>query len=96
VYKALDTRLDRTVAVKVLPEQFARREDLRARFEREARVVASLNHPYICVLHDSGSPTTSPRVAATPYGAHFSPSASVAIKSRSMSECPCPNVPAAR
>jgi len=55
VYKARDTRLDRTVAVKVLPEHIAKREDLRARFEREARAVASLKHPNICVLHDMGS-----------------------------------------
>jgi len=51
VYKARDTRLDRTVAVKVLPEHIAQREDVRARFEREARAVASLNHPNICTLH---------------------------------------------
>jgi eukaryotic-like serine/threonine-protein kinase len=43
VYKARDTRLDRTIAVKVLPEHIAQREGLRARFEREARAVASLN-----------------------------------------------------
>lgn len=49
VYKARDTRLDRFVAVKVLPDHIAKREDLRARFEREARTVASLNHPHICV-----------------------------------------------
>ena len=55
VYKARDTRLDRSVAVKVLPEHIAKREDLRARFEREARAVASLNHPNICTLHDIGS-----------------------------------------
>jgi eukaryotic-like serine/threonine-protein kinase len=55
VYKARDTRLDRTVAVKVLPEHIAKREDLRARFEREARAVGSLKHPNICVLHDIGS-----------------------------------------
>jgi eukaryotic-like serine/threonine-protein kinase len=55
VYKARDTRLDRTVAVKVLPEHIARRDDIRQRFEREARAVASLNHPNICVLHDIGS-----------------------------------------
>lgn len=55
VYKARDTRLDRLVAIKVLPEHIAEREDLRARFEREARAVASLNHPHICVLHDIGN-----------------------------------------
>src|ERR1035438_699770 len=54
VYKARDTRLDCTIAIKVLPEYIARREDLRARFEREARAVASLSHPNICVLHDIG------------------------------------------
>ena len=54
VYKARDTRLDRTVAVKVLPDHIAQREDLRARFEREARAVASLNHPHICSLFDIG------------------------------------------
>jgi serine/threonine-protein kinase len=54
VYKARDTRLDRTVAVKVLPDHIAKRDDLRARFEREARAVASLNHPHICTLHDIG------------------------------------------
>ncbi len=54
VYKARDTRLDRSVAVKVLPEHIAKREDLRARFEREARAVASLNHPNICTLFDIG------------------------------------------
>jgi len=55
VYKARDTRLDRSVAVKVLPEHIAKREDLRARFEREARAVASLNHPHICTLFDIGA-----------------------------------------
>src|SRR5688572_22544685 len=55
VYKARDTRLDRTVAIKVLPDHIAQREDLRARFEREARAVASLNHPHICTLHDIGT-----------------------------------------
>jgi serine/threonine protein kinase len=54
VYEARDTRLDRSVAVKVLPSYIAAREDMRARFEREARAVASLNHPNICVLHDVG------------------------------------------
>ena len=54
VYKARDTRLERSVAVKVLPEHIAKREDLRGRFEREARAVASLNHPNICTLFDIG------------------------------------------
>jgi eukaryotic-like serine/threonine-protein kinase len=55
VYKARDTRLDRSVAVKVLPERIDAREDLRTRFEREARAAASLNHPNICTLYDIGS-----------------------------------------
>jgi eukaryotic-like serine/threonine-protein kinase len=54
VYRARDTRLDRTVAVKILPDHLADRSELRERFEREARTVASLNHPYICTLHDIG------------------------------------------
>jgi serine/threonine protein kinase/Tol biopolymer transport system component len=54
VYKARDTRLDRIVAVKVLPAHLADRAELRERFEREARTIASLNHPHICVLHDIG------------------------------------------
>ncbi len=54
VYRAKDTRLDRTVAVKILPSHLAADPDRRARFEREARAVSSLNHPHICVLHDVG------------------------------------------
>ena len=52
VYKAKDTRLDRFVAVKVLPEQLAKNPDLLARFDREAKSVAALNHPNILALHD--------------------------------------------
>src|SRR5215813_4503093 len=55
VYKARDTRLDRLVAIKVLPAHIAKRIDSCARFEREARTVASLNHPHICALYDVGT-----------------------------------------
>jgi len=54
VYKARDTRLGRTVAIKVLPTHLADRADLRERFEREAKTIASLNHPNICTLYDIG------------------------------------------
>ena len=54
VYKASDTRLDRTVAVKVLPEHVASDPDLKQRFEREAKTLSSLNHPNICLLYDVG------------------------------------------
>src|ERR1700730_18398609 len=54
VYRARDTRLDRIVAIKVLPTHLADRSDLRERFEREARTIASLNHPHICTLFDIG------------------------------------------
>jgi serine/threonine protein kinase/Tol biopolymer transport system component len=54
VYRAKDTRLDRTVAIKVLPAQVTDRADLRQRLEREARAVSSLNHPHICALFDIG------------------------------------------
>ena len=54
VYKARDTRLDRTVAIKVLPTHLADRAELRERFEREAKTIASLNHPHICTLYDTG------------------------------------------
>jgi len=54
VYRARDTRLDRSVAVKVLPAELAHRADLRARFEREAKTISSLNHPNICALYDVG------------------------------------------
>jgi eukaryotic-like serine/threonine-protein kinase len=54
VYKARDTRLDRLVAIKVLPAHVSSDPALRERFEREARTVAALNHPHICTLHDVG------------------------------------------
>ena len=54
IYEAHDTRLGRTVAIKVLPEALARDEERRARFEREARTVSQLAHPHVCTLHDVG------------------------------------------
>ena len=54
VYKARDTRLDRTVAIKVLPDHVSCDPDRRARFEREAKSIAGLTHPNICTLHDVG------------------------------------------
>jgi len=55
VYKARDTRLDRTVAIKVLPAHASALSDLKQRFEREAQTIGSLKHPNICMLHDIGS-----------------------------------------
>ncbi len=55
VYRARDTRLDRDVAVKVLPSHLSENPEIRQRFEREARAASSLNHPHICTLHDIGS-----------------------------------------
>jgi serine/threonine-protein kinase len=55
VYQARDTRLDRTVAIKVLPEHVATDPDLKARFEREAKTVAALSHPHICPVFDVGN-----------------------------------------
>ena len=54
VYRARDTRLDRTVAIKVLAASLAADPQLRDRFDREARAISSLNHPHICTLFDVG------------------------------------------
>src|SRR5437879_2580292 len=55
VYRARDTRLDRTVAIKVLRAHLSSDPDLKQRFDREAKAISSLNHPHICTLHDIGS-----------------------------------------
>ena len=70
VYRARDTRLDRTVAIKVLPAAFSGDPDLRARFEREARAVAALDHPHICAIYDVGEapPTISYEPSAISHG----------------------------
>jgi serine/threonine protein kinase len=54
VYRARDTRLDRTVAVKILPQGLAATAESRERFDHEARAISSLNHPHICHLYDVG------------------------------------------
>lgn len=55
VYRAKDTRLERTVAVKILPAHLSDNPEAKQRFEREARAISALNHPNICTLHDVGS-----------------------------------------
>jgi serine/threonine protein kinase len=55
VYKARDTRLERTVAVKVLPARLSENADFRQRFEREAKTISQLSHPHICTLFDVGN-----------------------------------------
>ena len=55
VYKARDSRLERTVAIKVLPEHLAESAERKERFEREAKAISQLNHPHICTLHDIGN-----------------------------------------
>jgi Tol biopolymer transport system component len=60
VYRAKDTRLGRDVALKILPESFARETDRLRRFEQEARAVAALNHPNILAIHDIGQHEGSP------------------------------------
>jgi eukaryotic-like serine/threonine-protein kinase len=55
VYRARDSRLERTVAIKILPAHLSSSPELKARFEREARAASALNHPHICHLYDIGS-----------------------------------------
>ena len=54
VFRARDTRLDREVAIKILPPEFAQNAERRERFQREAKAISQLNHPHICTLHDVG------------------------------------------
>ncbi len=56
VYEARDTKLDRRVAIKVLPDKLSDDPDFRDRFEREAKALAALSHPNILAVHDFGNP----------------------------------------
>jgi eukaryotic-like serine/threonine-protein kinase len=68
VYKARDTRLDRTVAIKVLPSHVANDRQARERFDREGRAIAGLSHPHICVLHDIGEAAVASPDGGVPSG----------------------------
>ena len=90
VYRATDCRLGRDVAIKILPETFAADADRRARFEREARVVAALNHPNIVVLHsvedvDGIRFLTMELVEGQSLDQHLKPGCSAPIMGRSTS-----------
>ena len=65
VYLARDTRLDRSVAIKILSARLAEDEHFRLRFEREAKTVSALNHPHICALYDVGEATVEPSLAVS-------------------------------
>jgi eukaryotic-like serine/threonine-protein kinase len=62
VYRARDTRLDRIVAIKVLPVALAADPQFRERFDREARAVSQLDHPHVCALYESAR-TTARRIS---------------------------------
>ena len=66
VYKARDTRLDRTVAIKILPEALGADPQFRERFDREARAISQLTHPHICTLYDVGHDVLRRPVLDTP------------------------------
>jgi serine/threonine protein kinase len=67
VYLARDTRLQRTVAIKILPAHLSSNPDLRTRFEQEAKSISALQHPNICVIYDIGSQGGDTAGPATPW-----------------------------
>src|SRR6184192_2105372 len=73
VYRARDTRLDRTVAIKIVSATLGDRSELRQRFEREARAVSALSHPHICPLFDIGEATLPSPQSPSPHSPAPSP-----------------------
>ena len=65
VWRARDTRLDRDVAIKILPPGLAQNEQFLQRFEREAKAISQLNHPHVCTLYDVGEAAASDERRAT-------------------------------
>ncbi len=69
VWRGRDTRLERSVAIKVLPAEFSENAQLKLRFEREAKTISQLNHPHICTLYDVGTASVAPPPAMAGEGA---------------------------
>ena len=82
VYRARDTRLDRTVAIKILPPSLARDPQLRDRFEREARSISRLEHPNICPLYDVGELPPEPRAPRPPPATIPAPTTAIGMPTR--------------
>src|SRR4051812_30761652 len=91
VYKAHDTRLDRTVAIKVLPSTLVRDAHARQRFAREARAIAALSHPHICPLFDIGHQEGADYLVMEFLEVSRWPTASDAAVCRSIRRCGTPS-----
>ena len=88
VYRARDTKLDRDVAIKILPEAFAADAERVARFQREAKVLASLNHPNIAIIHGLEQADGVHALVMELVRGRTYRSASRAARSRSTRRCP--------
>jgi hypothetical protein len=84
VWRGRDTRLDRSVAIKILPAEFAENAQFKLRFEREAKTISQLNHPHICTLYDVGD---NYLVMELLRKVNRSPSASARVRYRSSRYC---------